>query len=268
MERICDEIEKWLASLPSGDTKGLINLPVTRPRVHPVTFTFHQQPVSFMSENGQTFFNATQMARCFGKNPGEWLRLAGTVRFLQSLAGQSKSESMESLIITVRGSRGVTWIEYRPGLELARWLSPEFFLWCNDCLRELISRGYVVLKEDDSDTRSGAFPVPTTNTAASCDDFIENRDFFKSSLIAEELRITTFALHRFLVEEKICRYERRQYAVYPAYNALQCDFPYRWTNKCGKTYVYSISKRWTKAGRKYILELYRKKNPMPCSADS
>jgi len=202
------------------------------------------------------------------------------VHFRQSLVRQGESESSESRIITTRGSQGATWIEYRLGLAFARWLSLEFFRWCDERIQELIGRGYPVLMKNDSNNRPGQFPVPTTlkdalqltaiqqekieadhPKVAFYDDFIENRDFFKSSIIAEELRITTACLHRFLMEEKICRYERRQYAVYPAYSALQCDFPYMWTNKYGKAYTYSHQKRWTKAGREFILELYRKKNP-------
>jgi phage antirepressor YoqD-like protein len=92
-------------------------------------------------------------------------------------------------------------------------------------------------------------------------DFIENRDSFKTSLIAEELRITTVQLYRFLVEERIVHWEKRHYIAYSSHAALQCDHPYLWTNpKTGKTYPHAKTKRWTKSGREYILELYRRKN--------
>ena len=115
-----------------------------------------------------------------------------------------------------------------------------------------------MLKLDDSDNRPEI--EEDHSKVAFYNDFIGSRNFFKSSIIAEELRITTACLHRFLEEEKICRYDGKQYTVYPPYTDLQCDFPYMWTNKYGKTYTYSHLKRWTKAGREYILELYRKKN--------
>jgi phage antirepressor YoqD-like protein len=263
----------------------LLACPPANP-ISPITFTFHGQPVSFMTGNCKTYFNATQMAKGFGKSPREWLFLAGTARLRQSLVRQGKSKSMEEQIITVRGSMGATWVEYGLGLEFARWLSPEFSLWCNERIRELVSQGYAAI--DPYLNNNGKYPVPASfrealqlalaqqeeierqqqkieddrPKVAFYDDFIENRDFFKSSIIAEELRITTVQLHRFLTEERICRYERKQYVVYPAYAPLQCDFPYLWTNKSGKTYAYSHTKRWTKTGREYILELYKAKYPV------
>jgi phage antirepressor YoqD-like protein len=285
---VCDRIEKWLVSLPESHAETMIPAPETKLDMIPLTFTFREQPVSFMTGRNGTFFNATQMARGFGKHPREWLLLAETQRFRQSLVRRGKSENLESQLITTRGSLGATWMEYSLGLEFARWLSPEFSLWCDERIRELISRGYVIFRKEDDDGRTERFPVPKTfretlqlavmqqeeierqqckiaedrPKVAFYTDFIENREVFKSSIIAEELRITTVALHRFLTEEKICRYERRQYVAYPAYAALQCDFPYMWTNRFGKTYICSHAKRWTKAGREYILELYRKKNPL------
>jgi prophage antirepressor-like protein len=292
---ICTEIEKWMAALPVGKNGNMERLPAITPvstelPATPVTFTFHDQPVSFMAGNGKTFFNATQMARGFGKSPREWLLLSETTRFRQSLVSRGKSESMESQIMTTRGSFGATWIEDSLGLEFSRWLSPEFSDWCNDRVKELVTNGYVVLREsgDERFSTSSApekFPVPANFKEALLlaaaqqeelerqqqkieqdrpkvdfyNDFIENRDCFKSSIIAEELQVTTMELHRFLLEERICKYEGKQYVVYSPYSALQCDHPYLWTNKYGKTYAYSHGKRWTKAGREYILELYRSK---------
>jgi phage antirepressor YoqD-like protein len=294
---ICDEIEKWIAAFPVGKSKDMEHLPVAVPAstelpATPVTFTFRDQPVSFMAGNGKTFFNATQMARGFGKSPREWLLLSETTRFRQSLVSRGKSDSMESQILTTRGSFGATWIEETLGLEFSRWLSPEFSDWCNDRVKELVTKGYVILREVEDErfstsSTSEEFPVPTNfkdalllaaaqqeelerqqqkiehdrPKVAFYDDFIENRDCFKSSIIAEELQITTMELHRFLIEERICKYERKQYVVYSSYSALQCEHPYLWTNKYGKTYAYSHVKRWTKAGREYILSLYREKKP-------
>jgi prophage antirepressor-like protein len=139
---ICDEIEKWLATLPVCKYKKTKQLPVpVLPPATPVTFTFNNQPVSFMTSNGKTFFNATQMAKGFGRTPREWLLLSGTKRFRQALIQRGKSGSMESQIITMRGSRGVTWMEESLGMEFARWLSPEFFDWCNERVKELIAAG-------------------------------------------------------------------------------------------------------------------------------
>ena len=45
------------------------------------------------------------------------------------------------------------------------------------------------------------------------EEFIENRDWFKSTRIADELGISPRQLHQFLAEEGICKYEKRQWVV-------------------------------------------------------
>ena len=69
------------------------------------------------------------------------------------------------------------------------------------------------------------------------EEFIENRDWFKSTRIADELGIS------------------------PSCRAWQCDVPYTWENSRGKVYTFGSTKRWTQAGRECIIELWRKKNP-------
>ena len=90
--------------------------------------------------------------------------------------------------------------------------------------------------------------------------FIENRDYFKSSIIAEELQISTRTLHNFLLQEKICIRKNQQLVVHENHALLQCVVPYYWKNKKGKTNTYNKEVRWTPAGREYILELWKSKN--------
>ncbi|GAB6013308.1 phage antirepressor KilAC domain-containing protein [Viscerimonas tarda] len=246
---LCDELEQWIVSLSTGHRLPSIGQAAAKPLAEPVTFTFRGHPVSFMKESGRIFLNATQMAKAVGRNHKKWLLMAETARFRQSLVEQGKSKGTEEQILTVRGSHGATWMEAVLGLEFARWLSPELHAWCREKLAALSRQNRVAIEKNDD------YKIAFYN------DFIENRECFKTSLIAEELRITASGLHRFLMEHKICRFENRQYVVYPAYAPLQCDHPYLWTNKYGKTYACSHGKRWTKAGREYILELYRAKNP-------
>jgi hypothetical protein len=246
---VCDKIEKWAASLPAGRQLPPTGQATVKPLAEPVTFTFRERPVSFMKENGRIFLNATQLAKTAGKDHRKWLLTAEAARFRKSLMIEGKSKSLDAQILTVRGSMGATWMEAALGLEFARWLSPEHHAWCRETLAALPWQDRIATGKNDE------YKIAFYN------DFIENRECFKTSLIAEELRITASELYRFLVERKICRYERRQYVAYPAYAPLQCDHPYLWTNKYGKTYACSHGKRWTKAGREYILELYRAKNP-------
>lgn len=297
MEELCNELERWAATL-AGSSKNMF----TVDQGSPVTFNYQDKfPVTFKTGNGKTFVNATEMARSFGKSPAEWLRLAATSEFRQSLVSSGKSDSFDSQIITMRGSNGATWIEECLALEYARWLSAEFSEWCNDKVHELITQGYTAIDHQEEEVTTdgpdnipnpgkmapGNFPVPRTYAEALklaafqqeqidelkeeaeenkykvdfYEQFIENRDWFKSSTLADELQITTRALHRFLFEEKICKYEHKQWVVRGYHSSLQCEVLYYWTNKKGKSYPYSKVKRWTPTGREYILELWRSKHP-------
>lgn len=100
------------------------------------------------------------------------------------------------------------------------------------------------------------------------DDFIENRDWFKTTTIADELKITPFVLHKFLIDNGICKYESREYVVCNSYTPLQCDVPYYYTNKKGKSYPCNKKKRWTKYGREYILELWKSKHEIKAKSAS
>ncbi len=297
--KLCDELEEWTAALPVG--KSVVMLPdktsskEKQSPENPVTLYFRDKPVFFKAENGKYYFNATRMAGVYGKNPREWLLLSGTTRFREALVKEGISESLESQIITKRGSQGETWLEVNVAVELARWLSPEFSVWCNEQIVELGIEGVVVLNKDKkkqsypTNEPPKEFPVPTNfkealllaaaqqeeidrqrevieenrHKVAFYDEFIENRDWFKSTTLADELKITPVKLNKFLVENRICSWDRsrKQYVTNGSHATLQIEVPYLWTNKKGKTYAFGKVKRWSKAGREYIIELWHQHNP-------
>ncbi|GAB6119661.1 KilA-N domain-containing protein [Dysgonomonas termitidis] len=319
--RICRELEEWAGKLPVNrdldsepkpkqepepkpepepvpspgirETATVIHAAVNKaPEQNntPVIFSYHDQPISFQAPNGVIYVNATEMARSQDKNPREWLLLAETQRFRQSLVDNGISHSLESQITTKRGSVGATWIQDSLAFKFAEWLSPDLSVWMNERIKDLLKQGYVTLGQSNIrfETAYGAQRQLPSNFREACRMLIEqeevieaktrqietdrpkvqfyqkmvgDRESFKTSFIAEELQISTIELHRFLIEERICKFEKRQYVAYPSHAALQCDHPYYWTNKKGKAYVCSVGKRWTKAGREFILDLYREKDP-------
>jgi phage antirepressor YoqD-like protein len=332
--RVCDELEKWVGTLPVGRTGSGVKLPRNkkieespdkktgksadagadtdtetetvayqngRPENtdgadHADCLNFDRS-TPFFGYRGKIYRNATQMAGRYSKNPREWLLLAETQRFRQSLVEEKKSESLESQIITKRGGHGVTFLENILALEFARWLDPKFAIKGNEVMDRLGTYKFVVAGDDPADkdkeinpqnkgkdevmpVSSSQYPVPKTFSEALLlsarlqqqmeedkpkvefyNNLVERRDTFKSTFIAMELDISVIRLHKFLLDQRICKFEKNRYVVYPSHNALQCDHPYYWTNKKGKTYVYSKARRWTRAGREFIIELYREKHP-------
>lgn len=252
-----------------------------------IVLEYEDQPISFKhAENGMTYTNATEMSRRYDKKPYEWLVKADTLKFRQFLVEQGITPDLESQIITTRGSMGATYLEQHLAVEYARWLDPNFAIWMNKTNQELVEQGFVVLKKDSLQTTTSVdeilqqFGIPQTKSEAlllaaayakkieedkpKVDyyiEMVENREEFTSTQLALELNISVIRLHQFLVDERIVKYESRKYVVYASHQALQKDHPYMWTNKQGKTYAYAKAKRWTKAGRDFIIELYKDKNP-------
>ena len=116
-------------------------------------FSYQDAPITFRCDDGTTMVNATQMSKPFGKRPADWLRLPSTKEYSDALkrhfSSVRKSHTCENeLVITVNrapSKGGGTWMHEDVALEFARWLSPEFAIWCNDRIKELLLNGYSAL---------------------------------------------------------------------------------------------------------------------------
>ena len=103
--------------------------------------------------------NATEMAKPFGKEIRHWFENQSTAKFIIKLAEykgikpiggiptslntKELTKVYPSLISVVKGGleQQGTWFNEDIALEFARWLSPEFAIWCNDRIKELLTRG-------------------------------------------------------------------------------------------------------------------------------
>jgi phage antirepressor YoqD-like protein len=281
----CDRMQEWVNALPCGSQADRTTL--LAPVGEPVVFTYQDKfPNSFKADSGRIYVNATQMAKSFDKLPSTWLTLSSTTEFRSVLVREGKSLSMENQVMTTRGHYGATWIEEPLAMEFARWLSPEFSDWCNERIKELATKGYVSMGSSMSESRysfgkpNENLPVPQNFEEALelaleqarkiredqpkvefYESFVEQRDYFKSSRIADELEISTVQLHRFLAENNIIRFEGHRWVALTQHQALQCDVPYMWEKSDGKIYPTGSVKRWTQAGREYIIELWQEQHP-------
>lgn len=105
-------------------------------------FSFHGSNVTFKNEDGTVMVNATEMAKHFGKRPSKWLELPSTKEFLSVLSDVRKLDN--GGIQADRGGTnggGTTWMHEDVAIEFARWLSPVFAIWCNDRIKELLTKG-------------------------------------------------------------------------------------------------------------------------------
>jgi phage antirepressor YoqD-like protein len=108
-------------------------------------FNYNGSEITFDLGNDKVMVNATEMAKPFGKVPGKWLELPSTKSFLISLSNIRQSDNW---IETQRGQHGGgTWMHEDVALEFARWLSPEFSIWCNDRIKELMKHGFTATED-------------------------------------------------------------------------------------------------------------------------
>lgn len=112
---------------------------------HITTLAFHNFPISFDVTKTRVMVNATEMAAYFDKQPVHWLNQQYTKEFLDRLA-KLRNRSLADLVHVTRGGNAPgTWMHKDAALEFARWLSPEFGIWCNDRIMELMTHGATAL---------------------------------------------------------------------------------------------------------------------------
>lgn len=113
-------------------------------------FQYNGNAVTFRTEKGITYINATDMARPFGKQPYEYLRLPSTNELVKAVTGKSRNGEYQA-VITERGGSGGggTWLHEDVALDFAQWLSVDFRLWCLARLKELLMTGVTTVRNDD-----------------------------------------------------------------------------------------------------------------------
>lgn len=98
-----------------------------------ISLEFQGQPIGF-TEAG--WFNATESAARFGKNPHEWLRLPATKEYLEAL---DRKYGKIPHLKTKRGKYGGgTWLHPKLAVRFAQWLDVDFAIWCDEQIDTLI----------------------------------------------------------------------------------------------------------------------------------
>lgn len=81
------------------------------------------------------WFNATEASAKFDKTPAEWLRLPSTTQYLDALKRKYGNFPYST---AKRGSGGGTWFHPKLAVAFARWLDPDFAVWCDEQIDRLI----------------------------------------------------------------------------------------------------------------------------------
>jgi len=110
-------------------------------------FNYNNADITFRTESGVTYLNAPEMAKPFGKFPADWLRLKGTDEYVKAYSSVKGIPITQLIVIHQGGADQGTWLHEDIAIEFARWLSPEFSIWCNDRIKELLTVGVTRLPQ-------------------------------------------------------------------------------------------------------------------------
>lgn len=106
-------------------------------------FSYNGSNVTF-DRGDCVMVNATEMAKPFKKLPADWTRQKSSKAFLKALTSV-RGIPITQLVEVKHGNSSDfdqgTWMHEDVALEFARWLSPEFAIWCNDRIKELMRYG-------------------------------------------------------------------------------------------------------------------------------
>lgn len=103
-------------------------------------FNYNGSPISF-NTGEVTMVNATEMAKPFKKLAADWTRQKSAKEFIASLSAVRGIPITDLVKVLQGGNVQGTWMHEDVALEFARWLSPEFAIWCNDRIKELMRFG-------------------------------------------------------------------------------------------------------------------------------
>lgn len=98
--------------------------------------------IRFERIGGRLMVNATQMAKPFGLTPKDWLRTQQAKDLLNAATVRQKCLTADLLEVRQGGTpeKQGTWMHEDIALLFAQWLSPDFYLACNDMLKTILTK--------------------------------------------------------------------------------------------------------------------------------
>lgn len=112
-------------------------------------FIYEGNQITFETGNG-VMVNATEMAKSFGKTPKDWLRTDQAKVLIERLSAVRQISLTELVTVNQGGNKQGTWMHEDVALVFAQWLSPDFYIWCNDRIKELVTTGVATVADDDA----------------------------------------------------------------------------------------------------------------------
>ena len=250
-------------------------------------FQYNNNPVTFRMDGGITYVSATEMAKPFGKQPYEYLRLPSTNELVKAITGKSRIAENQ-IVKSVRGCRNpATWLHEDVALDFAQWLSVDFRLWCLDRLKELLKYGITATQPtietiiDDPDNaiklltalkqeRAEKERLAEENRLANeqiekaapmvqyYNKVLQSDSLITTNVIADQLGVSARRLNDMLVKRGIIYRQSDTYVLYAKYRGQGYE-GYRTHTYISSTTGQQFTKQhlyWTEKGREFIYNLF------------
>jgi len=240
-------------------------------------FEYHGNQITFSNENG-IMANATEMAKPFSKRPTDWIKTQQASEFIETLSRVKNIVLADLVIVKNGGNNNGTWLHQEVLIEFARWLSPEFSIWCNDRIMELGKHGMTATEETlekmltNPDLIIGLAQnlkkerefrqIAETTIQLQApkveyhDRVLNSKADFTTTTIAKELGMSAQALNRKLVNLHIQFYIDGHYVLGHKYQnrgyTATRTTPYFDDHGVLKTSILTV---WTESGRQFIHNL-------------
>lgn len=251
-------------------------------------FNYQNEAISFKNENGATYVNATEMAKPFGdsKRAKNWLQLNQTNELLNILSKGRNLPLADLVQVTKGGNNAGTWMHEDVALVFSQWLSPEFYLWCNDRIKELMKHGMTattetaerLLNDPDflietltalkSEREQKALLLEQTRLqqreialvqpkAEYYDTVLQSTSVYVADQIAKELGMTAMRMNRELIERGILIRRNGQLVLTAGYANKGYTKPrtYSFTKGDG-TIGTNTTTTYTEQGRKFLHSVF------------
>ena len=112
-------------------------------------FAYNGSSMTFAKKGNLVMVNATEMAKPFGKSCNDWLKTDQSKRMVSAISTSKKIDVANLVKVTNGGNtKNGTWMQEDVALVFAQWLSPEFYIWCNDRIKELLTIGITAIAND------------------------------------------------------------------------------------------------------------------------
>lgn len=238
------------------------------------------------SKGEDVMVNATEMAKPFGKQAKDWLRTEQSKLVIEAISKVKKC-LLSDLVVVKAGSPengGGTWMQEDVALVFAQWLSPEFYIWCNDRIKELLMTGIAVMPNFENPAEAArawaaqyelreiaekenlklAARIETMEPKADyCDKVLQCADLVTTTQIAADYGLSAKAFNKVLSNLRVQRKVHGQWVLNADYLGKGYTQSKTHTYPTGDGDKSAMWTYWTQKGRLFVYETFKKDGILP-----